>query len=182
MLEMEIVGEEGLDETTNTFTYGYRTVVHLEHSLLSLSEWESKYEKPFLNKEKFETEEFRDYIRFMCVDPEGFPEEAFEHMGSAEHEKITKYIGKKSTATFFKEVERKVHGKPAKEIITSELIYYWMVGFQIPFTAETWNLNRLLTLIRVCEEKSNKESKKVNKRDALRRRRELNNRRLSGKP
>lgn len=181
MLELEILGDESLDEETSRFVYGYRKKLLLEHSLVSLSKWESKYEKPFLNNEQPTQEQLKDYIRYMYVGDGEFPEEVLAYMQIADYRKVSEYLKKSNTATFFKEVNTGfVHGKKTPNIITSELIYYWLVGYQIPFDAETWNLNRLLTLIRICEEKSKDQKKKVNKRDMMSKRRALNERRLAG--
>lgn len=181
MLELEILGDESLDEETSRFIYGFRKKLLLEHSLVSLSRWESKYEKPFLNDEKLSQDELKDYIRYMYVGEGDFPEEVFPKMSVGDYRKVSEYLKKSNTATFFKEVNQGfVHGKKMPNIITSELIYYWLVGYQIPFDVETWNLNRVMTLLRICEEKSKDQKKRVNKREMMSKRRALNERRLAG--
>lgn len=134
------------------FNYPEKPVtLQLEHSLVSLSKWESKWNKPFLAKANERTEEqMRDYIRCMTitqnVDPDIFfflPEDVIRQ--------ITEYIDAPMTATTFSNNQNE---KPSREIVTAELIYYWMVAFGIPFTCEKWHLNRLMTLIRICSIKN----------------------------
>lgn len=161
------MGDEQFDETTQTFmldTY----MLKLEHSLLSVSKWESKHEKPFISSSKTE-EELLDYIRCMVVFPEDVPSEVFNNLSEANVHDIDQYIGAKMTATWFRN-DRK---KSAQRIMTAEVIYAQMVILRIPFQCETWHLNRLLTLIRaVVEEQTPK--KKMSAKEIARQNRELN--------
>ena len=43
----------------------------------------------------------------------------------------------------------------ARETPASELIYWYMSQLGIPFECDKWNLNRLLTLIRLAAAKQN---------------------------
>lgn len=169
MLCIEVPSTEMWDERTEQFIYGEATTLQLEHSLISLSKWESRWNKPFLTKEDKTPEELLDYIRCMTinrVDPEVYLRLTPENIST-----IDKYIGAPMTATTIND-----HGPKSSsrgEIVTSELIYYWMVTFNIPFECQKWHLNRLMTLIRVCEIK-NRPPKKMNKRDIMTRNAALN--------
>jgi hypothetical protein len=137
-----------------TITVG-ESVLHLEHSLASLSKWEAMFQKPFLSSEKKTTEETIGYIRCMCLDDEA-EDDVFEKLSADNMLRINTYLEAPMTATTF----RLPPGPPkTREIITAELIYYWMTIFNIPFECEHWHLNRLFTLIKVCNIKSSKPKK-----------------------
>lgn len=169
MLTIKIVGEEFFDETDSKFFSTEDVIIDLEHSLVSLSKWESKHEKPFLGKSDKTSEELLDYIKCMVVtkniDPEILNRLSEKNVGE-----IDAYLDSKQSATTFGEMpETKGRG----EIITSELIYYWMVAFNIPFECEKWHLNRLFSLIRICNIKNSK-TKKMSKGALSQRYKELN--------
>jgi len=122
--------------------------LELEHSLVSLSKWESMYEKPFYGKEDKTPEETKTYIRQMILTPD-VPDNVVERFKTEHYNQVTEYINSKQTATWFSEMQEPKRGQP--EAITAELIYYWMISFQIPFDpCEHWHLNRLMTLIRIA--------------------------------
>ena len=174
MLTLQIPPREFFDERKQEFINFEGCSLQMEHSLISLSEWEAKWKKPFLNKPESRTnEELLDYFRCMTitknVNPLAFASLTQEHVNM-----IVNYINDPMTATWFSE-----DGKPSKrptEVVTSELIYYWMIAQNIPFECRKWHLNRLLTLIRVCNVKNNP-PKKMSKADIARRQRELNEQR-----
>lgn len=163
------MSQELYDEKTQTFIPPEAFTLELEHSLASVSKWESREEKPFLGKEEKSTEETFAYIRDMVVTP-NVPEEVFRNFTEDNMIAINDYIGAKMTATWFRDLEPR---RPNTEIITAELIYYWLVSLQIPFECQHWHLNRLITLVRVINEK-NKPSKKMSRKSAAQQQRELN--------
>lgn len=126
----------------------------LEHSLLSVSKWESIWCKPFLNRKDKTVEETISYIECMIVTPSNVDPEVIKRIPQSEYEKVDKYINNPSTATTFGGPKGKGVGQKS-DIITSELIYYWMVAMNIPIECQKWHLNRLLSLIRICEIKNN---------------------------
>ena len=169
MLTIVVPGVELYDEAAEEFITRGDVTLNLEHSLISLSKWESIHEKPFLGKDEKTSEEILSYIECMCM-TRNVPEEVFLRLSSINIEDINHYIDKKMTATWFNEPP----GAPkTRSVITAELIYYWMVVFQIPFECEKWHLNRLFTLIRVCNVKQEK-PKKMSRTEVAARNRELN--------
>lgn len=169
MLKIVVPGDEIFDEQSQEFGTKNDVTLELEHSLVSLSKWESIYEIPFLNKDEKTTEQTIDYIKCMTLTPE-VPEEIFSRLSEQNMEEINNYIDAKMTATWFNEPP----GAPqTRDVITSELIYYWMIVFQIPIELEHWHLNRLFTLIRVCNIKQSK-PRKMSRAELAARNRELN--------
>lgn len=119
----------------------------LEHSLISLSKWESKYEKPFFSSNGLAPEELMDYISMMIVGDRP-PKNLRHRITSDQIMLISDYISSKQTATWFREEQ---NSKKTSEAVTSELIYYWLVQFNIDFyPTETWHINRLMTLVKIC--------------------------------
>jgi hypothetical protein len=169
MLTIRVSGVEAFDEKSQEFTTQGGTILELEHSLVSLSKWESIYEKPFLGEEQKSTEEILAYGKCMVLTPE-ISKEIFQQLSDDDFKTIHEYIDAKMTATWFAEAP----GAPrTREVVTSELIYYWMTVFSIPFECERWHLNRLFTLIRICNIKAAK-PKKMGRGEAAARQRELN--------
>lgn len=174
MLTIVIPGIEMFDETAEVFVTNGDITLDLEHSLVSLSKWESKYEKPFLGKEEKTTEEVLDYIRLMTLTP-NIPPEAYTRLSPENIGAVNAYIEAKMSATWFHDGQGSA---PSREVITAELIYYWLITFQIPFECQYWHINRLFTLIRVCNVKQSK-PKKMSRAEVAARNRELNARRRS---
>lgn len=143
----------------------------LEHSLVSLARWEAHWRKPFLSREKKSRAETIDYIRCMTI-TENVDKSIYEVLSDDMIDLVSSYINEPMTATTFSD-----DGKPgriSREIITAEIIYYWMVALQIPFEpCQRWHLNRLLTLVRVCNIK-NQPKKKMSQHDIMSRNAKLN--------
>lgn len=170
MLQLDIqLSPEGWDEKTEQFVEAKTQTLQLEHSLVSLSKWESKWVKPFFSKEEKSYEEILDYIKFMTISKNVNPE-IYSRLSQDNIREINEYIEAPMTATTFAKDKNQTKNR---EIITAELIYYWMISLNIPFECQKWHLNRLLTLIRVCNIK-NTPPKKMSKRDLASRNAQLN--------
>ena len=169
MLQLTIPATELWDESNETFLYTEEQTLELEHSLVSLSKWEAKWHKPFLTKEDKTIEETIDYIKCMTL-TENVDETVYSLLNNEHLKKINEYIEDPMSATTIKELQR---GKRNGEQVTSELIYYWMTALNIPVEYERWHLNRLFTMIRVCNIK-NQPPKKMGKRAVMNQNRALN--------
>ena len=169
MLRVEIPGTELYDSDRDYFCIVDSETLTLEHSLLSISKWESKWQKPFLTKDQKTVEESTDYIRCMTLTSNVDPL-IYQCITPAIFKTINDYIQSPMSATWFRDDKRR---SGRREIVTSELIYYWMVALGIPFECQKWHLNRLLTLIRICNEK-NAPPKKMSKRELMNRNTSLN--------
>lgn len=169
MLTIEVPTTLAYDEVKQEFITQDHVTLELEHSLVSLSKWESIFEKPFLGKSDKTSEEVIGYIKAMVITSD-VPEDVFEKLSPNNIEQINNYIDARMSATWFNDPP----GAPkSRDVITSELIYYWMTVFQIPFECENWHLNRLFTLIRICNIKQSK-PKKMSRAEIAARNRELN--------
>lgn len=176
MLTLTIPGVEYFDDEKQRFFTVNDTTLEFEHSLVSLSKWESKWEKPFISPDEKTPEEVLDYIsRCMLLTP-NVPPETFSKFTSDHYKQINEYIEAKMSATWFTELPKKP-GPRRREIITSEIIYYWMDELKIDLDWENRHLARLFTLIKVHNEK-NQPEKKVDKRALMERNRRLNEERL----
>lgn len=169
MLEIKVSLGELYDEETSTFVSSSTYKVYLEHSLSSVSKWESVWEQAFLGKKEKTQKQTISYIEMMIINEE-LPPGVFTKLIKDHLEEIMQYVSAEMTAT-------KLHVDPnaptSREIITSELIYYWMISMNIPVEFEHWHLNRLITLIRVINLK-NTPKKKMSSAD----RKQLNRQRL----
>lgn len=155
MLTITIPGVEFYDEITEKFSTVGDLVVQLEHSLVSLSKWESKHEKAFLGPGEKTTEEVLDYVKMMIVTP-NLPPDTFSRFTQDTITQINDYIESKQSATTFRDLPVQ---RGRSEVISSELIYFWMTSFNIPFACETWHLSRLFALIRIANIKNGKNKK-----------------------
>jgi hypothetical protein len=169
VLTIEVVTEETFDDETSTFSPGEIFFLQMEHSLVSLSKWESKYEKPFLSDTKKTTEEVIGYIKAMVLTPD-VPDHVYDKLSQTNLLQINEYIEAKMTATWFNELKQM---PKSREVITAELIYYWMITLNIPFECQHWHLNRLFTLIRIFSIK-NAKPKKMTRSEILAHNRALN--------
>lgn len=170
MLRITIPEFEQYDERNNEFSVIKSQSLSLEHSLVSLSKWESKWCKPFLSlsKENKSTVETVDYIQCMTLTQNVNP---IVYLGlTIENIKeVTDYIESPMTATIIKNKENVRN----REIFTAEIIYYWMISLNIPFECQKWHLNKLLTLISVCNIK-NQPAKKMSGKELMSRNASLN--------
>ena|ERR1700754_2636725 len=172
MLQLQVpLTEESYDEKTEKFVAPTFYELRLEHSLVSLSKWESFFKKPFLGPGDKSSEETLWYVKAMQVDPY-VPPEIYDKLTEKNVEELNAYINDPMTATTFHEPKNQPKGKQ-REIHTAEVIYYWMIALQIPFECQHWHLERLMTLIRVIHLK-NTPPKKMSPREIAQRNRELN--------
>ena len=156
MLYITIPATELWDELNQEFITTKATTLQLEHSLVSISKWEAKWQKPFLTKEPKTSEETLDYIKCMTL-TQNVPSESYNHLSYNNIVDINNYIESPMTATTIREQKQK---SGVDEQLTSELIYYSMVALNIPFECQKWHLNRLITLIRVCNIKNTPPAKR----------------------
>ena len=169
MLQITIPAIEHWDEVKHEFIYTKAQTLQLEHSLVSLSKWESKWCKAFLTKQEKTLEEILDYVKCMTL-TQNIKSDIYNNLTNSNIEQINQYIEAPMTATSF--YEDKIGGT-SREQVTAELIYYWMIALNIPFECQKWHLNRLLTLIRVCNIK-NQNPKPKTKSEIMRRNNALN--------
>lgn len=161
MLQITIPAREFWDESQEKFISTKAQTLQLEHSLISLSKWESKWQKAFLSKKEKTQEEAIDYIRCMTLTQNVNPE-VYKWLTDENIRAVNEYISAPMTATYFNDNKRET----SRETVTAELIYYWMIAQNIPFECQKWHLNRLLTLIKVCGIK-NAPPKKRSKREIM---------------
>lgn len=167
MLHLELDAREIYNEKTQEFSYTEPRTIQMEHSLFTISKWESIHKKPFLGVAEKSQEELLDYVRLMCVD--GITVDELYMLQREDFVKINEYIGSTESATTFSNKP----GAPNREIVTAEILYYYMFSSQIPLEAEHWHLNRLMILLRVHGEKS-KPPKKMSKQEAIAHQRAIN--------
>ena len=158
MLELVIEPMEFWDEATETFIEIKGQTLRLEHSLVSISKWESKWHKPFLSDKEKTKDETIDYIKCMTLTQNVNPD-IYNRINQEHIHKIKQYIEDPMTATT---INRPKNGRPNREQVTAELIYYWMIALNIPVEFQKWHLNKLLMLVEVCNIK-NQPPKKMSK-------------------
>lgn len=169
MLRITIPAVEQWDEENQEFIVSTEQTLELEHSLVSLHKWESKWHKAFITKKAKTFEETIDYIKCMTL-TENVDPDVYNHLTDENIRQINKYIDDPMTATTISEIHT---GKTSNETVTAELIYYWMLALSIPFECQHWHINQLITLIRVCEIK-NSPPKKMSKGEIMSRNAALN--------
>ena len=169
MLQITVPGIDGWDETKDEFVTLKDATLVLEHSLISISKWESKWHKPFLTKDEKTPEQINDYIRCMTINP-NVPDEVYNRLTKQNISDVMDYINDPMTATTITERGGK---KLSREIVTSELVYYWMVALEIPFECQKWHINRLMMLIQICSIK-NQPDKKMSRKSTMQQNAALN--------
>lgn len=167
MLEIQVKGIEAFDDETNEFYTIKTQTLKLEHSLVSISKWESKWKKAFISRNEKTTEEIIDYVRCMTINQ--VDKRIYSILSQKNIDDIIAYIDDPMTAT----TVEVTGNRASNESITSELIYYWMVSYEIPFECEKWHLNRLLALIKICNAK-NQPTKKMSRKKIFDQNRALN--------
>lgn len=168
MLELTIMDEDLYDEVEEIFIQQEIVRIQLEHSLVSVSKWESKWEKPFLDKAEKTPEEILDYVGMMIIS--GHSPDLLNRLSKAQFEAIDSYMNSTQSATTFADVKKPTNNR---EKVSSELIYYWMLALNIPIECETWHLNRLFSLIKIANLKNNP-PKKMSRKELMERNRQLN--------
>ena len=164
MLKIEVpLTSEGWDDEKEEFVEAKIQILQLEHSLVSLSKWEAKWKKPFLTQDKKTLEETVDYIRCMTI-TQNIQPIVYEKITDDNIRQVNEYIEDSMTATWFNE-PKGGKGKNNTEQITSELIYYWMLTCNIPFECQKWHLNRLMTLIKICDAKNKSGDNKMSNKE-----------------
>lgn len=169
MLTIVVPETEFFNEATNEFVYYKEQTLNLEHSLLSITKWEAKWKKPFLHTKDKTVEQAIDYVRCMTIN-KNVDAAIYLNLSKEVVNRINQYIEDPMTATTFPNENKKKSG----EIVTSELIYFWMLNYGIPFECEKWHLNHLLALIKVCSIKSQSSEKKMSNAEKLARYRDIN--------
>lgn len=169
MITIVVLGKEYYDEQNQEFVYPDSYTLEFSHSLVSLSKWESKHKKPFLGEDEKTRDEILDYIYMMLNAPNKHPD-MLNELSQENVDEISEYIHDNHTATWF---AKKKKASGPTQIVTAELIYYWMIAYGIPAEYQHWHLNRLLTLIRVCQE-HNQPEKKTSQAELAQRQREIN--------
>lgn len=168
MLKLTIKGDEYFDDETSMFVYSDPTTVTIEHSLVTVSKWESIWMKPFLSKTPKTNEEMFSYLECMMLDTDD-TKQLVRKLTKSQVDTISNYIDSPMTATTVSDNRK----SGSRQIVTSELIYSWMVALNIPFECENWHLNRLLMLIKVCNAQ-HEPPKKMSNREILARNKALN--------
>lgn len=172
MLTITVLGPETWDSESEVFFHEFEFNLELEHSLVALSKWEAIYKKPFLSGDSRTDEETVGYIKAMTLTPD-VPPEVYDNLSMSNQEAIAAYIEDPMTATWFNDITKP---KQSSEIITAELIYYWMFSSNVDKECENWHLAKLFTLLRVFAAK-NAPPKKMNKTELARHNAEINRRR-----
>lgn len=171
MLRITVPAREYFDETAEEFLEVKEQTLVMEHSLISISKWEAKWKKPYFSNEPKTDAEIFDYLRCMTISPQNVSSSVYRALTKENIDEITKYIDDPMTATTIQ--DRQPHSG-RKQVITSELIYYWMIAQNIPTEYEKWHINRLLTLIKVCAIKNDPNPKKMNRGAIARQNRAIN--------
>lgn len=169
MLQIVVPGVEQYDPVQNLFYTTRDTKLTLEHSLVSISKWESKWKTPFLSLKQYTPEQFLDYVKCMTITQNVDPY-VYSALTKDNRKAIAKYMEDPMTATTVNDKHLK-GGR--NRVVTSELIYYWMTALNIPFECQKWHFNRLMTLIRVAALEQ-QPPKQMSKRDIMSQNKALN--------
>lgn len=173
-MKLVVPGSELYDPVENLFYTTKDTTLLLEHSLLSISKWESKWKKPFLSQKGMTSEQFQDYVRCMTISQNVDPL-VYDNLTKEHYEAIAEYMEDPMSATTINDRSLPKGGGGGRrgQTVTSELIYYWMTALNIPFECQKWHLNRLMMLIRVASIEQ-QPPKQMSKRDIMQQNKALN--------
>ena len=169
MLTIIVPGLELFNNETQKFTRTEELLLELEHSLVSLSKWESKWNIPFLGRDQKTNEQIIDYVKLMTLNE--VSDDVFLRLSEDNYNQINEYVNSKQTATWFREESNRPVNR---EIITAEIIHYWMISLQVPQEYQYWHINKLFTLIRVLNQKNQPKKKQGMTQSAAAQRRALN--------
>ena len=170
MLQIYVPTQEYYDERNEMFINIPAVTLKLEHTLVAISKWEAKWKKAFLGKQEKTNEEIVDYVKCMTLNEEPIDSMVYTALTASDFKKVKAYLEDKMSASCLPERDKGESG----DTVTSELIYYWMVALQIPFECQYWHLNRLLTLVQICNMKNNPDKRKMSREELLARNRALN--------
>lgn len=170
MLRIKVPAHEVYDESKNEFVEIKEQTLIMEHSLISISKWEAKWHKPYLSNSEKTSEEVFDYLRCMTIQPSNVDSNVYRCLTSENVEEISNYIKDPMTATTISHFGRTA----SREVLTSEVIYYYMIAQNIPVEFEKWHINRLITLIEVCAIKNNPKQKKMSRSEIAKQNRAIN--------
>lgn len=171
VLRITVPAQEFYDESKEEFVETKEQTIIMEHSLISLSKWEAKWKKPYLSDKPKTKEEMLDYLKCMTVGPKNLDPAVYSALTKENFDEISEYIKDPMTATTINE-RRRPGGN--REILTSEVIYYYMIAQNIPVEFEKWHLNRLIMLIRVCAIKNDPNKEKMSRSAIMKQNRALN--------
>ena len=169
MLRITVPAQEMWDEENEQFVYGDEVTLELEHSLVSLSKWESKHHKAFLTKKEKTAEEHLDYIKCMTLTKD-VPDDVYDRLTQENIDQIVAYIEDPMSATYYFDDKKQ---SPSRDVMTAEYIYYCMFANNIPLDFENRHLNQLIAIIKMCAVKSSP-PKKMSKSDIANRHRQIN--------
>lgn len=171
MLELKVEGELW-NESTESFITVKPTILHLEHSLLSISKWEQKYHKAFLSNRKKTFEETDYYIKCMTI-TKNVSDNVYKVLTEEDYKRIDEYMNNPMTAAWFWDDDQKGNNTPTP----CEVLYYSMLSYGIPMECEKWHVNRLIALIRTFNTKNGGDKKKLSNGEIMRRNKAINERR-----
>lgn len=149
MIELKVVNE------------GKVVRLQFEHSLRSLSKWESKNKIAFLAGREKTPAQMVDYYRCMLLSPED-PDLVYL-LDPSQMEELTNYINENQTAS---SVPNEGPTQYNPETTTSELVYFWMTALKINWEAQDWHFSRLMMLVQITSYKQ-QPPKKRNPREVL---------------
>lgn len=172
-LTIDISEQEVYDEATSTFYKIKPAKLHFEHSLAAIAKWESKWHQPFMDNTEKDMVQLIDYIRCMCIDEDVDPM-VFKGLSRKHMLLIEKYIDNPMTASWINDNKKKSKSKNTSEVMTSELMFFYMSQAQIPYECQYWPLSRLVMLLRIAGEKMSTDKNKVSKKDIMSRNAALN--------